>query len=274
MANVPAYPNFKATIISKKILQELRGNLQALNFTNNEYEGEVGLGKTVRILGVLRPTVYTYEQGTDINAPENVKDHSQDLVIDQFRYTNVGVDDIDKASTDIKIMNELTTATADALADNVDAYVMQIAGLHTLGSASTAVTDGTGVLALVDAGLTVLYQNKVTLKETLALVLEPRTFGFVQTKLMALSTDNVDAIKRGVFGMYRNIEVMMSNNVYNNGTDDCCPLTTKKAIAFVDGLDITEPYRPEKQFKDAVKTLYTFGCKVVRPKELYVIHTK
>ena len=32
-----------------------------------------------------------------------------------------------------------------------------------------------------------------------------------------------------------------------------------------------EPYRPEKQFGDAVKVLDTYGAKVVRPKEIYVI---
>ena len=33
----------------------------------------------------------------------------------------------------------------------------------------------------------------------------------------------------------------------------------------------TEAYRPEGLFKDAVKGLDTYGAKVVRPKELYVV---
>jgi hypothetical protein len=274
MANVPAYPNFKGTVISKKIEQELKGSLQALNFVNNDYQGEVGLGKTVRIIGVLRPTVKTYEQGTDIASAENVQDTSLELKIDQYKYINIGVDDIDQAATDIKVMTNIVQSAKDAFAVTADQYIMTLAGGHTNKSSSTVVTTGDQMIAMLDAGLVALWTAKVPLAEKVVAVLEPRVFSLAQNKIMALSTDNVELIKRGVFGMYKNCEVMMSNYVYNDLTNDCNIMTTKKAIAFADGINSTEAYRPEKQFKDAIKMLYTFGAKIVRPSELYVMLTK
>ena len=48
-------------------------------------------------------------------------------------------------------------------------------------------------------------------------------------------------------------------------------IRTKKAIAFAGQINETEAYRPEQLFKDDVKGLDTYGAKVVRPKELYVV---
>ena len=50
-------------------------------------------------------------------------------------------------------------------------------------------------------------------------------------------------------------------------------LRTEHAIAFIEQIDKVEAYRPEDAFEDALKGLYTFGAKVVRPDEIVVIKT-
>ena len=50
-------------------------------------------------------------------------------------------------------------------------------------------------------------------------------------------------------------------------------LRTDKAIAFAEQIDKVEHYRPEDAFTDAVKGLYVFGAKIIRPKEIYVMKT-
>ena len=50
-------------------------------------------------------------------------------------------------------------------------------------------------------------------------------------------------------------------------------LRTTKAIAFAEQIDKVEAYRPQDAFEDALKGLYVFGAKVVRPKEIVVIKT-
>ena len=68
-----------------------------------------------------------------------------------------------------------------------------------------------------------------------------------------------------------NSDILISNQLYNDGTDDHIIVKTSKAIACCNGIDKLEPYSPEKSFMDAIKGLNTYGAKVVRPKELYVI---
>jgi hypothetical protein len=84
--------------------------------------------------------------------------------------------------------------------------------------------------------------------------------------------------KKGVVGKYANALVTIENllpkgqatsandTVYNI-------LRTEHAIAFVEQINKVEPYRPEDSFEDALKGLYTFGAKVVRPDEIVVIKT-
>ena len=49
-----------------------------------------------------------------------------------------------------------------------------------------------------------------------------------------------------------------------------CMLRTSKAIAYAETLRKVEAYRPEGAFQDAIKALYVFGAKIVRPEQLYV----
>ena len=81
----------------------------------------------------------------------------------------------------------------------------------------------------------------------------------------------MSAAAKGVVGMYDCARVILSNNLYNDGTDDYMMVRTNKAIAFASAIDETEAYRPEKYFSDAVKGLNVYGGKLVRPKELVVI---
>lgn len=63
----------------------------------------------------------------------------------------------------------------------------------------------------------------------------------------------------------------MSNNLYNDGTDDYEMVRTKKAIAFAGQIDEVKTDPDPYGFGDIVKGLHVYGAKLVRPKELYVI---
>ena len=45
---------------------------------------------------------------------------------------------------------------------------------------------------------------------------------------------------------------------------------TQRAIAYACPKIHVEPYRPEKDFKDAVKGFALYGAKIVRPKEMFL----
>lgn len=267
-----AYANFKPTVWSKKIQRELEKLCVMQEDCNTQWQGEVGVGKRVKIIGAARPTVRTYTPGTDIEQAETPTDTSVFLDIDQYKYTHFVVDDIDEAQSEEGMMDAYMKGSAEELAEQRDTYIGMVAAEGAGGkSASCAVTTPDEAKALVDAAFVWLWDNSVKINAEVSIVMTPWFYSLFKDKLTELYTNNEKLIKKGVVGMYNNATVKLSNNLPKNGEDDCVIIRTKDAVAFAHGIENIEPYRPEKQFADAVKVLDTYGAKVVRPKEIYVI---
>ena len=66
------------------------------------------LAKEVKILGVTRPTIRTYVPGTPLTR-EGGTDSSQLLKIDQLKYFDIEVEDIDKGSITKGLMDTLVS---------------------------------------------------------------------------------------------------------------------------------------------------------------------
>ena len=110
-----AYANFKPVIWSKYIEHELKKFTVFKEDCDYRFEGEVGKGKTVKILGVGKPTIGDYK-GTKINDPEAVPDSSVTLEINQAKYFNFMVDDVDAAQAQEGLMPALMEEATRALA--------------------------------------------------------------------------------------------------------------------------------------------------------------
>jgi hypothetical protein len=91
--------------------------------------------------------------------------------------------------------------------------------------------------------------------------------------LTELSTNNPEILKKGAVGKINNAFVCIENCLPEDDGAYYNILRTDKAIAFAEQIDKVEKYRPEDAFTDAVKGLYVFGAKLVRPKEIYVMKT-
>jgi hypothetical protein len=269
-----AYENFKPLVWSKKIQMELEKFTVLQEDCNTGFQGEVGLGKRVKIIGAARPTVGTYTPGTDIAAPETPADTSVYLDVDQYKYTNIIVDDVDKAQSTEGLMESYMKGSAQELAETRDAYIASMAKNAGTFSSSAAVTTSAAAKTAVDAAFVALWDRSVKINSDVSIVVTPWFYSLFKDKLTELYTNNVDMIKKGIIGMYNGAMVKLSNNLYNDGTDDYLMIRTKDAIAFAGGISNTEPYRPQGQFGDAIKVLDTYGAKVVRPKEFYVIKAR
>jgi len=266
-----SYANFKPTIWSKYIEHELKKFTVFKEDCDYKYEGEVGKGKTVKILGVGRPTIGDYK-GTDIGSPEAVPDSSVTLTIDQAKFFNFMVDDVDDAQAKEGLMPALMEESTRGLAEEEDKFIGKWLAKEAGGkSASTAVTTEEAAVKAVDAAFEYLWKNGVSNKDKVTIYVTPWFYNLFKNRLVALKTDNDELIAKGVVGMYNNAKVKMSSFIHNDGTDDCMIIKTSKAYAFCNGINKTEAYRPEGLFSDAVKGLDTFGGKMVRPKECYVI---
>lgn len=273
-----AYSNFKPTIWSKKIQLELDKFMVFKDICNTKFQGEVGRGKTVKIIGVARPTVKTYTPGTAIATAETPTDNSLTLAVDQYKYTNFMVDDVDQAQADVEIMTSLVKGSASALAENADSYVASLLA-DTDGriaaeggvKASAKIDTPAKAKAAIDAAFETLWTHSVKTGKDTTIVVTPWFYTLFKNSLTELLTNNVEMVEKGILGMYNGSKVVMSNNVYNDGTDDFIGVVQKDAIAFASGIEETEAYRPESLFSDAMKVLHTFGAKVVRPEQIVVM---
>ena len=279
MAVANTITNFQQTIWSASILRSLDKITSLRNHCNFQYEKDSKNAKEVKILSVNRPTIRTYVPGTAITR-EGASDSSQLLQLNQYRYFNFEVEDIVKAQSVPGLMEALTDEAGKGLALEGDKYVAAVIKEAVDGSevtASTVITlSNSNAMASVEEGFATLYSNDCKVSDTFYLELAPKVFTTYRQCLTELSTNNPELLKKGAVGKINNAYVCIENCLpeASDGGSVYNILRTEKAVAFAEQIEKVEHYRPEDAFTDAVKGLYVFGAKIVRPKEIYVMKTK
>lgn len=279
MAVANTVTNFQQTIWSKSILRSLEKITSLRNHCNFQYQKESKNAKEVKILSVNRPTIRTYVPGTAIQR-ESATDSSQLLQLNQYRYFNFEVEDIVKAQSVPGLMEALTDEAGKGLALEGDKYVAAVVKEDVESDAPT-VSVSANVIALtnknamesVEAGFAKLYENDCKVSDTFYLEVAPTVFTLYRQQLTELSTNNPEILKKGAVGRINNAYVCIENCLPTGEGAHYNILRTDKAIAFAEQIDKVEHYRPEDAFTDAVKGLYVFGAKIIRPKEIYVMRT-
>lgn len=269
-----AYGNFKPTVWSKYIQHELEQKAILSEWCNKKFEGEAKHNKTVKVLGVGKPTIGNYT-GAKIGAPETLEDTSVFLTIDQAKFFNFMVDDVDRAQSIPGLMEALMQEATRAMAQERDKYVASMAlNAGTKSASVTQVDSAADAKAAIDEGILALREYDVDSSMDVVIEIPWFVYNYFRDSLVELKTDNDELLKKGIIGMYDGCYVRPTNNIYKSSTDYYAMIRTKNAIAFAGGIDEVEAYRPEELFSDAIKGLNTFGAKVVRPKELFAMRVK
>lgn len=266
-----AYENFIPEIWAQKIERDLERDCVFAEDCNRQYEGQVSkCGDTVHILGTGKPTISTLARENasgDITGPEEVDGTDTILTIDQIRYFNFMVGDIDKAQAVDGVLDVLTKEANEGLADEVDKY---IAALVT--NAGNTVTNEAlskdNVLDVLDEGQQKLYENDVKATTEVVVVIPPAVYTLFRKAYLQKDTNNHEALANGKVARYGNMTVKLSNNVNKSDSTYNCMMRTKRAVAYAQPVRHVEAYRPQGKFADAVKGFILFGAKVVRPKEM------
>lgn len=282
-----AVTNFQQTIWSKQIEKSLNKITSLRNHCDFKHQSESANAKEIKILNVTRPTIRTYVPGTALTR-EGATDGSMLLQINQFKYFDFEVDDVDKAQSVPGLMEALSDEASKGLAQEGDKYVASLvkAGVEAVSnalpqSASVITLTKANAVSSVEDGFTSLYENDVPVNATMYLEVSPKAFTTYRQALTELSTNNPDVIKKGAVGKINNAYVCIENllptgkSSGSQATDDVDYniLRTDKAIDFVEQINKVEAYRPQDAFSDAIKGLYTFGALITRPNEIYVIKT-
>lgn len=279
-----AFDNFKAKIWSKAIDRELERAFVFADGTNQQYSGEIkGLGDTVRILGVGKPTVTEHDLingDISLSTPEKVSDTSVSLVVDKAAYFNYAVGDIDKEQGAGNVLSVLNDEASQEVANKIDQHIANLVHpdkasyIEAVKYTKTQVT-AANVMATFDAVQAMLYANDVSPATEVEMIIPPWLYMLFRQAYQAKDTDNSEYLTNGKVAKYGNMTIKMSNNVAikNDGTRDVyyVQVRTKRAIAFASSEAHTEAYRPEASFSDAVKGFKLYGAKIVRNKELIVL---
>lgn len=252
---------------------------------NREYEGEIaGAGDTVHIAGIGAVTVADYTKNSNINSPQTLTDSQTTLTIDQQKYWNVQVDDIDIAQQKPKVMSNVIRRATYGMRDAIDQY---IAGLYTDAAAANLVGsdaspkvpnntagDSSNVYNLiVDCG-TKLTDSKVP-TEGRWMVVPPWFYGRLlkePTFVKVNESGSDQTMRNGVVGKVAGFDILQSHNVPNTASAKYKVMYgVGDAITFATALTKMEAFRPEARFADAIKGLQVFGAKVVYPEMLGVL---
>ncbi|PJH64481.1 P22 phage major capsid protein family protein, partial [Salmonella enterica] len=114
------FKNFIPQLWSARLLQHLDNSLVAQNFVNNEYEGEISqYGDTVNINQIGNVSIKDYT-GSNIDSPEELSSEQQKLVIDQAKYFNFQVKDVDEAQSNVALLDASMQRAGYNMANLVD----------------------------------------------------------------------------------------------------------------------------------------------------------
>ena len=270
-----AVTNFIPELWSARLLNALDKSHVFANVVNRDYEGDIKkMGDTVHINTIGAVTIGTYTQNTDFSSgPETLATTDQTLTIDQAKYFNFQVDDIDAAQAAGDIMDKAMTRAAYGLADASDKYIAGILA----GAADASNLVSSSAVALTSSNV---YENVVKMRTILDkanvptagrwLVIPPEMYALIllDDRFVKTGGEMAEGILRtGLVAQAAGFDIYLSNNCVsvNSNSKDTYTIVggVDSAATYAEQIVSTEAYRPEKRFADAVKGLHVYGAKVV-----------
>ena len=281
-----AITTFIPELWSARLLYTLEKSHIATNLVNRDYEGLIqNQGDTVHIGSIGAITVSSYTANSDMSAPETLATTDQTLVIDQAKYFNFQIDDVDKVQAAGDLIDTAMGRAAYALADTSDAYLL---GVIAAGADNgNVIGTKSAPIALTAANV---YENLVKLRTVLdkqnvptsgrTVVIPPDVYALLlnDTTHFAIAQRETgeNLIVNGLVGRIAGFDVYMSNNAVSaadggsGGSTTYYSVTAQVADAttYAEQIIKTEAYRLEKRFADGVKGLHVYGAKVTNGKEI------
>jgi len=269
-----ALDGFIPEIWSARLLSHLDKDLVFKQLVNTDYEGEISnYGDTVRINQVGDVTIKDYTRNANMEDPDELGGAQQVLSIDQSKYWNVQVDDLDKAQQNPKLVDQVAARAAYAIGNTIDSY---IAGFHAnagieLDNGGSGYTVGSGsgeknaYDLVVEIGVELDENNVPAFGRWLVM---PPWFHGMLLKADEYKLAFADYKAKGLIPEIAGIKILKSNNIKTASTSHYLLAGTSLAISYAGQLAKIEAYRMEKRFADGLKGLYLYGAKVVLPNAL------
>jgi len=264
--------NFIPELWSANILRTLETKHVFASLANRDYEGTIRqAGDTVKINMLGDITIADYTKNTDIADPEALDGAQSTLLIDQQKYFNFQIDDIDKRQQIPKLMGEATSKAGYALAQAVDAFFAGKSGECGIArnSSGTPVDLTSANVAEELAGLGRQMSDADVPLAGRFVVVQPWVVEKMVLAGLTTKTDNAGLWVDGFIERILGFDVFMSTNVEDTGgagaqTENIAGVRGQ-SFTFAEQIVETEAYRPQKRFADALKGLHVYGGKIIRP---------
>lgn len=278
--------NYIPEIFSGKLVRKFYDRTVFGAIANTNYEGEIKeKGDVVHIRTRPDIVINDYEMGGGLGTAQRPTSAGVDLHIDRAKSYNVGLNDVDKLQSDIKLMNEwaddageqmkivvdtdlLSNVYADAAATNAGATAGRISGDINLGTdAAPVVPTAANILELiVDYGVVLDETN--TPDEGRFLVLPAWMCGLIKKsdlKDASLAGDETSIARNGRIGMVDNFTIYKSNLVSKTGANWNVIAGHKEGITFAAQMTKSRIIADPNDFQDLLQGLNVYGYETINP---------
>ena len=227
-------------------------------------------------------TVSNYVVGTDISDAEDMDDAEDVLSLDQQKYFNIKVDDVDRIQMKPDLFSKWTRAAGLVVAKTVSSFIYGVAfpahGTIATGNKGTTanITTTTGAAGLQ----TFVDLIQATANHTLpqkgwpqgeGAIVVPTDIHAAMIKYLiirgALGSGSIvdDALTRGALSQWFGLPVVPDPNMPTTAASnrDLAVFIHPDAVYAAYQINQTEAYRLEKQFADGVKGLFVYGAKLM-----------
>ena len=260
-----AVTNFIPTLWAPAILERFNVANMLIPGLNNEYEGTLAAGNTVKITGVNTPTIVDYAAASRVITPAAMTDTTQSLVINQEKAFSFIVDDIDRVQS-AGSFEPVTRDAGAALSEDAEATV--IAALKASGTSA-----GTGAITTP----ALAYAAAVTLRTALVKALVPNSNRILAvspefaalllsdtSKLTSFDPAGDEALRNGVIGRLLGFTFVEHPQLTHTSNRPAAIALHAPSVAYVGQIEKTEAGRMETKFADYIRGLNVFGTKVLR----------
>jgi len=286
---------FIPAIYSKKVLRKFLNETVFQDICNRDYEGEVkAYGDTVYIRRTPDVIVNDYSVGEDITYDVPDKD-AVEMVIDKAKYTAFRVDDVDRAQSDLDLINLFSKNTKKEVAIVVDqevlAYMATAADAANMG-ATAGLISGNINLGAGGAGRVIDDGNKAVklildLNQALdeqavdmdgRFIVIPAWYANMlkdgDLKRADVTGDATGTIRTGLLGTIDGTKIYRSNHLPVATGETSIIAGTNEATTFAAQIDKSDQLKIPTSFGEYWRTLFVWGRLVTQPAALAVAVVK
>ena len=278
-------------VFSKKVQVAFRKSAVAEAICNTDYMGDIAqFGDTVNIIKEPTITVSDYSRGMASLADTELADQELVLSIDQAKYFQFKVDDLEKRFSHVNWQQIASDNAAyqlkDAFDTNVIAAAVSGATSNTYGTTAAPIDTGFGSNEVdpldVLARLARLLDDANVPDENRWVVAKPEFYeelAKTSSKLMSVDYNQGNGgLRNGLVasGELRGFKMYKSNNVPTPGGTATHSVLAghMSAVSCAQALSTVESIRDNNSFKDIVRGLLVWGRKVLRPEALAIATIK